>query len=243
MHFCVRSTPTRCNCRTRTSYKTHHFAQLQRYAGLLHVHHRHRCHRPRRTAPQLHHHPQLSQSAGNIAGRELPIQPLQMVECVPERKRLPLGKTTPNFGDGKTIGLSANVLSLYAQQTITLPGAWKLEVSGYYTSPSIWGWYVSEPAVLGQHYWRTAQSVQRARVGGAHGVGPVQQSAVAGVLASLAACIWMPVAATRGRQVRLNFTYNFGSKQIKASRQRKNGTRGRAGATVIVVCYQSTFKD
>ena len=37
------------------------------------------------------------------------------------------------------------------------------------------------------------------------------------------------------RQVRLNVTYNFGSKQIKAARQRKTGIGRGTGAVVMVV--------
>ena len=134
-----------------------------------------------------------------------------------------------NFGDGKTIGLSANVLSLYAQQTITLPGAWKVEVSGYYTSPSIWG-----GTFQNRRYWGSTIGLQRK-------VFSERGSVVLTVSDPFNSQRWRGISQFGGlymdasggyesRQVRLNVTYNFGSKQIKAARQRKTGLdeeRGR----------------
>ncbi len=127
-----------------------------------------------------------------------------------------------NFGDGKTIGLAANVLSLYAQQTITLPGAWRLEVSGYYTSPSIWG-----GTFQNRRYWGSTVGLQRKVL---HERGSV----VLTVSDPFNSQRWRGISQFGGlymdasggyesRQVRLNVTYNFGSKQIKAARQRKTG--------------------
>ncbi|MBC7571418.1 MAG: TonB-dependent receptor [Spirosoma sp.] len=127
-----------------------------------------------------------------------------------------------NFGDGKTIGLAANVLSLYAQQTITLPGAWRLEVSGYYTSPSIWG-----GTFQNRRYWGSTVGLQRK-------VLRERGSVVLTVSDPFNSQRWRGISQFGGlymdasggyesRQVRLNVTYNFGSKQIKAARQRKTG--------------------
>ncbi len=44
-----------------------------------------------------------------------------------------------DFGLGRTIDLTANVLNIYSQHAFSLPNKWNIEVSGYYTSPSIWG--------------------------------------------------------------------------------------------------------
>lgn len=133
-----------------------------------------------------------------------------------------------NFGDGKTVGLVANVLSLYAQQTISLPGAWKLEVSGYYTSPSIWG-----GTFQNQRYWGSTVGIQRKVL---HERGSV----VLTVSDPFNSQQWRGISRFGGlymdasggyesRQVRVNFSYNFGSQQVKAARQRKTGLEDEKG--------------
>ncbi|GAB3503560.1 outer membrane beta-barrel family protein [Spirosoma knui] len=127
-----------------------------------------------------------------------------------------------NFGEGKVVGLTANVLSLYAQHTVTLPGAWRLEVSGFYTSPSIWG-----GTFRNQRFWGSTIGLQRK-------VLAERGSVVLTVTDPFNSQQWRGVSQFGGllmdasggwesRQVRLNFTYNFGSKQVKAARQRKTG--------------------
>ena len=127
-----------------------------------------------------------------------------------------------NFGDGKTIGLSANVLSFYAQQTISLPRTWKLEVSGYYTSPSIWG-----GTFQNRRYWGSTIGLQRKVLNERGSVvltvsDPFNSQQWRGI--SQFGGLYMDASGGyESRQVRINFTYNFGSKQIKAARQRKTG--------------------
>lgn len=127
-----------------------------------------------------------------------------------------------NFGNGKTIGLAANVLSLYAQQTIALPGAWKLEVSGYYTSPSIWG-----GTFQNRRYWGSTVGLQRKVLNERGSVvltvsDPFNSQRWRGI--SQFGGLYMDASGGyESRQVRLNITYAFGSKQIKGARQRKTG--------------------
>ena len=127
-----------------------------------------------------------------------------------------------NFGEGRTIGLTANVLSLYMQHTITLPRKWNLEISGYYTSPSIWG-----GTFQNRRYWGSSLGVQRK-------VLTDRGSLVLTVQDPFNSQRWRGISQFGGlymdasggyesRQVRVNFTYAFGSKQVKAARQRKTG--------------------
>jgi len=133
-----------------------------------------------------------------------------------------------NFGDGKTIGLAANVLSLYMQQTISLPGAWKLELSGYYTSPSIWG-----GTFQNRRYWGSTVGVQRKVLNERGSVvltvsDPFNSQRWRGI--SQFGGLYMDASGGyESRQVRLNVTYAFGSKQIKAARQRKTGLEDEKG--------------
>lgn len=43
-----------------------------------------------------------------------------------------------DFGDGRTIDLAVTTFNAYAQHNFTLPGDFNFEISGWYTSPSIW---------------------------------------------------------------------------------------------------------
>lgn len=44
-----------------------------------------------------------------------------------------------DYGDGKAVDLSATTFNMYAQETFTLPHDFRLEISGWYNSPSLWG--------------------------------------------------------------------------------------------------------
>ncbi|MBC8155963.1 MAG: TonB-dependent receptor [Bacteroidetes bacterium] len=128
-----------------------------------------------------------------------------------------------DFGEGKTIDLNANVLSLYSQHTITLPRKWSLEVSGYYTSPSIWG-----GTFINRRYWGST-------VGVSHKVLRDKGSLALTLTDPFNSQRWRGVSQFGGlymiasggyesRQARINFTYNFGSKQVKGARQRNAGS-------------------
>ncbi|KAB7729343.1 TonB-dependent receptor [Rudanella paleaurantiibacter] len=124
--------------------------------------------------------------------------------------------------EGRLIGLSANVLSLYAQHTISLPRGWNLEVSAYYTSPSIWG-----GTFRNQRFWGSSVGIQR-KVLAERGTlvftvtDPFNSQQWRGI--SQFGGLYMDASGGwESRQARINFTYAFGSKKIKAARQRKTG--------------------
>ncbi|MEZ4898426.1 MAG: TonB-dependent receptor [Saprospiraceae bacterium] len=48
-------------------------------------------------------------------------------------------KNIADYGDGKLVNLAATTFNIYAQETFTLPYDFRLEVSGWYNSPSLWG--------------------------------------------------------------------------------------------------------
>lgn len=127
-----------------------------------------------------------------------------------------------NFGDGKLIGLTAQVMSLYTQHTLSLPRSWRLEVSAFYTSPSVWG-----GTFLNRRYWGSTVALQRK-------VLAERGSVILTVSDPFNSQRWQGISQFSGlymdasggfesRQVRVNLTYNFGRSQIKAARQRKTG--------------------
>lgn len=128
-----------------------------------------------------------------------------------------------DFGPGRTINLNANVLNLYSQHSITLPNKWSIEVSGYYTSPSIWG-----GTFLNRRYWGST-------IGASHKVLKDMGTLAVTVTDPFYSQRWRGVSQFGGlymiasggsetRQLRVNFTYNFGNKQVKGARRRDAGS-------------------
>lgn len=122
----------------------------------------------------------------------------------------------------KFIDVQANVLSFYGQNTFSLPKKWNLEISGWYSSPGIWGGtYVTrsqgsldialQKKILNEKIslrlamsdllftspWRGTTQFGGVRINGSGG--------------------W------ESRQFRVNLSYNFGNKQVKSARQRQTG--------------------
>jgi iron complex outermembrane recepter protein len=128
-----------------------------------------------------------------------------------------------DFGLGRTINLNANVLNIYMQHSITLPHKWTIELSGYYTSPSIWG-----GTFINRRYWGST-------IGTSHKVLKDQGTLAVTLTDPFYSQQWRGVSQFGGlymiasggfesRQVRVNFTYNFGNKQVKSARRRDAGS-------------------
>lgn len=133
-----------------------------------------------------------------------------------------------DLGQGRMIRLAANVFSLYAQHTFTLPGKLTLELSGFYTSPSVWG-----GTFLNRQFGGIDLGLQR-KVWSDKGTVKVSLSDV------LHTMQWRGISQFGGlymdasggwesRVIRVNFSYNFGNNQVKAARQRKTGLEEESG--------------
>ncbi|MCI4668268.1 MAG: TonB-dependent receptor [Bacteroidia bacterium] len=123
---------------------------------------------------------------------------------------------------GKDIDLDAVRFSIFQQQTFNLNGGWSIELSGNYTSPGIWG-----ANYLSQDFWMVNTGVQK-RFLDNKAVFKVALSDIFysgqwggrqefGALSSFATGGW------QSRELRFNFTYNFGNQKVKKSRRRKTG--------------------
>lgn len=127
-----------------------------------------------------------------------------------------------NFGEGRFLNLKATVLSLYAQQTFTLPKGWRIETSGFYNSPSIWrGTYAN------RRFWGMDVGLQKRLLKDK----ATLKLTFSDVFNSMQ---WRGISRFSGltidasggwesQQFRLNLNYNFGSQQIKAARKRSTG--------------------
>lgn len=125
-----------------------------------------------------------------------------------------------NFQD-KVIDLKANVLNFYIQNTFTLPKGFKAELSSWYNSPAIWGNWITEPQ------YDISMGIQKKILDDKGSLklsfsdifltNPWSGESTFGNFFMAGGGRW------DSRQVRLNFKYNFGSKEIKSARQRKTG--------------------
>ncbi|MEP7318951.1 MAG: TonB-dependent receptor [Panacibacter sp.] len=125
-----------------------------------------------------------------------------------------------DFGEGRKINLDAYAVNVYAQQTFKLGKTTTAEVSGFYTSPSIWQGTFKSTAM-----WSVDAGLQQSVLKGKATI----KASVTDIFKTLH---WQGVSDFAGqylkasggfesRQFRLNFNYRFGNNQVKAARQRK----------------------
>ncbi|MFN3850897.1 MAG: TonB-dependent receptor domain-containing protein [Spirosomataceae bacterium] len=120
----------------------------------------------------------------------------------------------------KFMDIRANVLSFYGQNTFSLPRKWNFEVSGWYSSPGIWGGtYVTRSQgsldlALQKRILKEKVSFRLA-MSDLFFTSPWRGSTQFGGLKIVGSGGW------ESRMVRVNLSYNFGNKQVKSARQRQ----------------------
>ncbi|MEZ4903000.1 MAG: TonB-dependent receptor [Spirosomataceae bacterium] len=133
-----------------------------------------------------------------------------------------------NFGSGRTIGLNATAYNFYGQNTFTLSKKLTLEVSGFYASPSIWGGTYQTRALGSLDLGLQAKVLKdkgslKLTFADVFFTQPWRGTNEFGGLRIVAN------GGYESRQVRLNFTYHFGNRQVKAARQRDTGADSEKG--------------
>ena len=129
--------------------------------------------------------------------------------------------------EGKIIDLDVNAFNFYGQNTFMLPKGFKAELSGWYNAPTLWGNWVTNSqydvsAGISKKFWDDAATFKLSISdifysngwGGESRFGPLYMRGGGN---------W------ESRQIRLNFTYLFGNKQVKAARNRKTGMEDEQG--------------
>jgi hypothetical protein len=128
-----------------------------------------------------------------------------------------------DFGAGRTVDLDVYAFNVYAQQTFRLGKGFTGEMSGFYTSPSIW-----QGTFKSNQLWSIDAGLQKTILKGNGNL----KASVSDIFHSIK---WKGTSSFAGqyvaangyfesRQLKLNFTYRFGNNQVKAARQRKTGT-------------------
>ena len=126
------------------------------------------------------------------------------------------------FREGFSFSQSFNAFNLYAEQTVRLPKGWSLQLSGWYNSKAFWGTLASDPQGVMDF------GVQK-KVFGDKGEVRVRFGDILNTAGWGGENVFTPglVMKAKGtweaRTVTVNFSYRFGSTEVKGARQRKTG--------------------
>jgi iron complex outermembrane recepter protein len=127
-----------------------------------------------------------------------------------------------DFGNGRIIDASVFNVNIYAQQTFRLPAGFNFELSGWYSTPSIWGgsfkteWTSSLDAGLQKKFLNDRMTLKLS-VSDILVTAPWRSRSVFEVVSINAKGGW------ETRQFRANLTWRFGNKAVKSIKQRKAG--------------------
>lgn len=133
-----------------------------------------------------------------------------------------------DLGEGRLIDVQATVLSLYHQSTFKLPSEWSLEVSGWYSSPSIWGAVYKTDANYAIDVG-VSKSLFDGRSKLKVAVTDVFETAPWRGVQRLSGFFIDASGGWESRQLRVNFSHTFGNTQVKKVRQRKTSAEDEAG--------------
>lgn len=129
-------------------------------------------------------------------------------------------KYKADFGEGRDVNLDVFATNIYMQNTFKVAKKTTLELSGFYTSPSIWQGTFKSKAMGGVDVG-VQQSVLKGKGNVKATVTDIFHTMQWGGTSDFAGQYLKTRGGWESRQFRLNFTYRFGSAQIKAARQRK----------------------
>ena len=132
-------------------------------------------------------------------------------------------KYKADFGEGRGVNLDVFAANLYMQNTFKVAKKTTLELSGFYTSPSIWQGTFKSKAMGGVDVG-IQQTVLKSKGTLKATVTDVFHTMQWGGTSDFAGQYLKTTGGWESRQFRLNFTYRFGNAQVKAARQRKTAT-------------------
>ncbi|MBO9635773.1 MAG: TonB-dependent receptor [Chitinophagaceae bacterium] len=132
-------------------------------------------------------------------------------------------KYKANLGPGKNIDLDAWAFTGFAQNSFRFGKGWTGELTGLYISPSIW-----QAVFKSSEMWSIDAGLLKTIM---KGKGTIKASVSdifktmrwRGTTPSYAGQTVLAYGSWESRQLKLNFTYRFGSNTVKAARQRKAG--------------------
>lgn len=126
-----------------------------------------------------------------------------------------------DLGKGKIINFARPEAGIYTQQTFTLGKGWTAEANGFFSSGGFWGTFINKPQgsmglAVQKKFWDGDGSLKLAFDDVFHTSNWRAVSAL-GNLKIDGGGTW------EGQRLKLNFSYRFGSKQIKGARNHETG--------------------
>ncbi len=131
-------------------------------------------------------------------------------------------KYKADFGTGKTIDLSINAYTLYGQQTFTIKPGFTFELSGFYNSPNIFSGTFKNKA-LGTLDAGIQKSLFKKRGNLKVSYTDIFETVRYSAISDYGGAYLHLKLRGESTQLKVNFTYRFGSATVKAARQRKMG--------------------
>ncbi|MDP5092566.1 MAG: TonB dependent receptor [Polaribacter sp.] len=120
------------------------------------------------------------------------------------------------------LGISQNSLSFYAQNTFKLPNDFRFEISGWYSSPSIWsGTYRTKS--LGSLNIALQKKFLNDKLNVSIGADDILFTSPWSGTTQFGDLFIDGSGGGDSRQFKINLTYNFGSNEVKKERNRKTG--------------------
>jgi hypothetical protein len=126
-----------------------------------------------------------------------------------------------DFGEGRKVDTDVFTYNVFAQNSLKIGKTWTAEMSGFYSSPSIWGGTMKSRAMGGMDMGLQKQVFKNKGTIKASMSDVLKTMRWKGV-SDFAGQVMLASGRWESRQFKLNFSYRFGNAQVKAARQRKN---------------------
>ena len=131
-------------------------------------------------------------------------------------------QNTADYGEGKIVDVDVYAFNIYSQHTFRLPKDFSAEVSGWYSSPSIWGGTFEMREMFSidlglQKKLFEGRANLKVSVSDIFRGTNFRGTSIFGDLFMIASGI------NDSRRLRVNFSYLFGNTQVKRARRRKTG--------------------
>ncbi len=139
-------------------------------------------------------------------------------------------KYKSGFGANRDLNLEAWTFALFAQNSYRFGKGFAAEISGFYTTPSIWqstlqsSYVWSVDAGLQKQLWNGKASIKMT-------VSDIFKTMKWNAVSKFDVQSLTAAGRSDSRQFKLNFSYRFGNQKIKAARQYKTGLEEESGRT------------